>query len=249
MADGPSPLAVATAWRPQRPGAQRARDIVDALVEPDWGGLRVAVALTADEAVLLRDGHEVSVPHELQAALVAAFSAVDAVIEGHLTPKPLMGETDAPPALPKVERPPMLIPRGLLGRAKDDPFIRARDHEQREAVQASRVPDALEQGERHAFVATDLLWVDGTPLDEIPLLERKRWLDGVLQPSFLVRVTPYVKPTAVLTLVTWGQLGFAELSYRAANSRYRAGAENPDWAVAPPPQGPQAPSKGPVSKG
>ena len=45
-----------------------------------------------------------------------------------------------------------------------------------------------------------------------------------------MRVTPFVKPSAILTQVTWGTLGFTELHYRAANSRYMAGQENPDCA-------------------
>jgi hypothetical protein len=47
-----------------------------------------------------------------------------------------------------------------------------------------------------------------------------------------------VKASAFMTLVTWGTLGFGELHYRAANSRYLAGRENPDWAVSRPPEGP-----------
>ena len=73
-------------------------------------------------------------------------------------------------------------------------------------------------------------------------------LDGVLEPSFLVRVTPFVKPTAILTMVTWGSLGFRELHYRGANSRYLAGRENPDCSVSRPPDGPTGPLKAPAAK-
>jgi ATP-dependent DNA ligase len=99
---------------------------------------------------------------------------------------------------------------------------------------------------RHAFVATDLLWLDGEPLLEVPLLERKRLLGTVLEESFLVRVTAFVRPSAVMTLVTWGALGFGDLSYRSANSRYLPGRENPDWAVGRPPEGPHGPVKPPT---
>ncbi|HYO44975.1 MAG TPA: hypothetical protein VES19_17390, partial [Candidatus Limnocylindrales bacterium] len=94
---------------------------------------------------------------------------------------------------------------------------------------------------------TDLLWLDGTPLGDVPLLERKRLLDGVLDASYLVRITPIVKPSAIVTLVTWGTLGFRELHYRAANSRYLAGRENPDCAVSRPPAGPHGPAKAPTA--
>ena len=81
-------------------------------------------------------------------------------------------------------------------------------------------------------MATDLLWLDGQPLDDVPLLERKRLLEAVLDESYLVRVSAFVRPSAVMTLVSWGTLGFSELSYRASNSRYLAGRVNEDWAIA-----------------
>ena len=82
-------------------------------------------------------------------------------------------------------------------------------------------------GRGHAFVATDLLWLDDEPLDDVSLLERKRLLEAVLEPSYLVRISPYVKPSAELTLVTWRDQGFALLHYRAANSGYLAGRGEP----------------------
>jgi len=87
---------------------------------------------------------------------------------------------------------------------------------------------------------------DGESQAGVPLLERKRHLETILEASLLVRVTPFVRPTAVLILVTWGMLGFGELTYRAANGRYLAGHENPDRVVARPPQGPLGPAKGPL---
>jgi ATP-dependent DNA ligase len=143
----------------------------------------------------------------------------------------------------------MLIPRGLFKRPKNDPYIKAREAEQREAALVASVLDAIASGQPHAFIATDLLWLDGTPLFEVPLLERKRLLEGVLEPSQLVRITPFVRPSAKPTLVTWGAQGFAELSYRAANSHYTAGAANPDWVQCPPPIGAPGGSRGPTSPG
>ena len=60
----------------------------------------------------------------------------------------------------------------------------------------------------------------------------------MLGESFLVRLSAYVRPSAQLTLITWGTLGFRDLSYRAANSRYLAGREQPDWAIARAPDAP-----------
>jgi ATP-dependent DNA ligase len=229
---------IAQVWRPQRPGRRATKDIPDAIVEPDWGGMRTVAALTEDEASLFRDGGEVVAPDELLQALLDAFQAVEAVIEGHVTTAALRSSAGAFPTMPKVERPPILVPKWIRNDVKDDPYVQARDYEQAEARLEPSVRDALERGERHAFVATDLLWIDGTSLADVPLLERRRLLEGVLGESFLVRQSAYVRPSAQLTLITWGTLGFRELSYRAANSRYLAGREQPDWAISRAPDAP-----------
>jgi hypothetical protein len=244
MADAHSPREIAAAWRPERPGRRAVKDLADALVEPDWGGLRVAASLDGDGASFWRDGAEVSTPAELPAALVDAFRAVDAVVEGQLTTMALRSSQGVLPTMPTIERQPLIIPRAIRRGPKDDPYIHPRDYESREAAEEPEILDALERGERHAFVAADLLWLDGQPLDDVPLLERKRHLEAILEPSLLVRVTPFVRPSAVLLLVTWGTLGFGELTYRAANGRYLAGQENPDRVVARPPTGMMGPPTG-----
>jgi hypothetical protein len=238
MADEPAARAIAEAWLPQRPGRGAAKDVRDPLVEPDWGGMRVVAALTVDEAALYRAGGEVPVPDELLRALLDAFLAVEAVVEGHVTTAALRSGQGAFPPSPTVERPPILVPRALRREVRDDPYVHARDYEAAAARLEPVVREALERGERHAFVATDLLWLDGTPLLDVPLLERRRLLEGVLDESFLVRRSTYVRPSSVLTLVTWGSLGFADLSHRGANSRYLPGQENPDWVVARAPTAP-----------
>jgi hypothetical protein len=232
MPDQPHPLLVAAAWQPQRPGRRGPHDIPDPLVEPDWGGLRVVAAITPDEAALYRDGREVSAPEALLRELLDGFMAIDALIEGHVTTAALRTGEGAFPATPKVERAPMLVPRVLRSRAADEPSFQSRAHEARAANLEPLVIEALERGEEHAFVATDLLWIDGQPLDDVPLLERKRLLEGVLTESDFVRISAFVRPSSVMTLVSWGTLGFGELSYRGSNSRYLAGRENPEWAIA-----------------
>jgi hypothetical protein len=247
MAPDPTPRDVAAAWVPQRPGRRAVKEVLDPLVEPSWGGVRVAVAVTADDAALYRAGEEIAVPAELRNALIEGLDAAGAVFEGHLTTVALRNGTGVGAGMPKIERPPLLIPRGLFKSVKDDPYVQARDYAKREAQIAASVVEAIEDGVRHAFVATDLLWVDGESLVELPLLERRRVLEGAFSSSELARVTPVVRKTAILTLVTWGQQGFSEISYKAANSRYKAGEENPDWAIGRPPEGPQGLSKGPVT--
>ena len=229
---------VAAAWRPQRAGRRGPRDIVDALVEPEWGGARVVAALTEHQVALYRDGQELGVPEEMLQALLDGFDAEDAMIEGHVTTAALRTGEGAYPAPPRVERPPILVPRLFRASVKDDPYVHSRDHEAEQAKVEPVTIEALARGERHAFVATDLLWLDGQALQDVPLLERKRLLEAVLTESFLARVSTFVRPSAVMTLVSWGMLGFRELSYRASNSRYLAGEVNPDWAIAKAPDAP-----------
>lgn len=239
-------IQLAAAWRPQRPGRRGPGDIVDALVEPEWGGARVVAALTPSEAGLYRDGQELAVPEEILQALLDGFGAVDAIVEGHVTTEALRTGEGAFPLPAKIERPPILVPRVFRPSVKDDPYVLSRDHEADSEKHEPVTIDALAHGERHAFVATDLLWLDGQSLTEVPLLERKRLLEAVLIESFLCRVTAFVRPSALMTLVSWGTLGFSEISYRASNSRYLAGEVNPDWAIAKSPHTPtRSPQKAP----
>ncbi len=234
MAVTPDLREIAAAWTPQLPGRVGPRDIVDPIVEPDWGGLRVVIASTETAVEAHRPGSPVPLPDALDAALREAASGVTAVIEGHLTTAALGNPTVMVPPPPSIPRSSTFLPRRRP--RKDDPYIHARHHLAQMEKQAPAVLQALAAGEAFAFVATDLLWLDDQPLLDVPLLERKRLLDGLLTVSELVRITPFVRPTAYMTLVGWGAMGFRELSWRSANSRYLAGRENPGWAVARPPE-------------
>ena len=247
MVDAAPSREFAMLWQPERAGRRSIKALGDAIVEPAWGGIRVVACLATGAASLWRDGAEVTVPDELPAALVDAFRALDAVVEGHLTTMALQSGVGVLAALPKVERPPILIPRAIRKSVKDDPYLQARDQEAHAVAVEPAVREALARGERHAFVATDLLWLDGQSLVDVPLLERKRHLESVLEPSHLVRVTPFVRPSAVVLLATWGTLGFRELTYRATNGRYTTDRENPDRVVTRSPEGPMGPAKGPVT--
>src|SRR5262245_51492467 len=176
---------LALAWRPQRPGRRAVRDIADAIVEPDWAGLRVVAAISPDRATIVHEGEPVAVPDDLVTGLLDGFTAAGALVEGSLTTIALHSGEGVAPTAARVERPPILVPRFIRPAVEDDPYVRARDHESRVRVIEPRVLEALEHGERHAFVATDLLWLDDTPLDDVPLLERKRLLEAVLEPSYL----------------------------------------------------------------
>jgi ATP-dependent DNA ligase len=232
------PRVVAAAWVPQYPGRRATKDIQDPIVEPDWGGVRAVAAIADGKAELYRYGDRIDVPPSLEEALGYAFEAVDGVIEGHLTTQAFDTGIGAFPAQEPVSRPILSLPKFFKRSASTDPYVYGRRQQADEEARAPEVLEELASGVDHAFVAIDLLWLDGQPLDDLPLLERKRLLDTVLAQSRLVRVTPFVRPGGSRMANTWGTLGFENVSWRAANERYTAGKENPDWAIAPAPAAP-----------
>lgn len=230
------PRVVAAEWRPQYPGRRNASSVVDPIIEPDWAGLRVVAAIDRGQAEVYRYGDRIDVPALLEEALGDAFKAVDGVIEGHLTKQAFETGVGAYPAREAAPRSMFSVPR-FFGRNNRDPYLIGRQHQADEERRALPFIEALAEGEDHAFVATDLIWLDGQSLLEVPLQERKRHLDAVLAPSRLVRVTPFTRPGGSRLATTWGTLGFEHLFWRAANSRYTPGRENPDWVVLPVPKG------------
>ncbi len=86
-------------------------------------------------------------------------------------------------------------------------------------------------GSRRIFAAFDLLEVDGESLLGIPLLERRRHLEGVLAPSLNVRLTPYVSRGLRSWRDTLATQGFRRVVLKNWNSTYAAGQENRDWLV------------------
>ncbi len=223
-AETTDPRTIAAAWRPQFPGRRDARDIVDPIVEPDWGGLRVVAMIDHGTAEVYRYGDRIDVPAPLEEALGVAFEAGDGVIEGHLTTRAFDDGIGAYPAQDAVARPIFSMPRILKRGPSKDPYVYGRRHAAEEESRAPELLEALASGVDHAFVATDL-----------PLLERKRHLEAVLAQSRLVRVTTFIRPGGSRMTHTWGTLGFENIFWRASNSHYRPGEENPDWAVVPAP--------------
>jgi ATP-dependent DNA ligase len=91
----------------------------------------------------------------------------------------------------------------------------------------SSMPDETGAG----FVAVDLLELDGESLLDVPLLERKRLLDSILRESENVRLTPIVRAPAAPWYSQWRGVGFTEMAFKAANSRYTPGVVSRDWAI------------------
>jgi bifunctional non-homologous end joining protein LigD len=84
---------------------------------------------------------------------------------------------------------------------------------------------------RRIFAAFDLLEVDGESLLEVPLLERRRHLEGVLSPSLNVRITPYVARSLRSWRDTLSSQGFRRVVMKNWNSPYSPGKTTNDWLV------------------
>lgn len=222
--DGPS---AALAWRPQLFGGRNPRQVDDPLIEPYWNGPRV-LALVDRGRVALRDldGELVEDFAEIADGLAGASRAATLIVEGCLSHEPVQDLTaiaarnEFEPPRPGAAMTQLLV--GSLGR-------RAR-YEIDPLELANRPSPATDADV--AFVAVDLLWLDDQPLLDVPLLERKRLLEAVLEESQLVRLGIHVRPPIDSWLGSWRQLGFSQLAYKAANSRYHPGRPNPDWALA-----------------
>ena len=216
--------------RPQPYGLVRSDRIANPIVEPQWGGLRVLAAVE-DRSVALRDeaGEPITERPEVDRALGGAVHAGSAILDGYLTKQPT-GEivyTTPPLDVPSISA---FIAKPFIGIRRD----RAQERKDQEAQLAEAATFSDE--DRVAFVAIDLLRLDGDSLLDVPLLERKRLLDSLVTPTDLVREGAYVRPPLKTCISTWRRLGFVGLSYRAANSRYHPGEEHEDWTLVPMPR-------------
>jgi ATP dependent DNA ligase domain len=208
-------------WRPQsarRP--ERVPTIADPIIEPAWSGIHVLAHFDAAAGnafgplLLLYDegGEDVSNAEPAAfKALVESIRAEDAVIDGWLTEQ--AGHTGEGASIATTYRPnPMSFITGRPGTLE----VPALPH-------LAEVPVV-------AFVAVDLLRVDGQELLDVPLLERKRILESVVTVGDLVRVTPFTRPPLSQWLVSWQASGFSGALLKAANGHYRPGEIAPDWA-------------------
>jgi hypothetical protein len=217
--------ATITTWRPQRFGRRAARHINDPVVEPLWPGIRVLAHARPNAAEFVdTDGGPQPWP-DVSQGLAEALRAESAIFDGYLTPEPhtpdfraLSGEPDEP-----VRD----LTHQLFG------FGDNRRRREREAVREADRPRAIRPDETIVFVAVDLLELDGQELLDIPLLERKRLLDAVIEDGLLARRGMHIRPPIGTWISTWKALGFRAMAYKSANSRYRPGEPNDDWATAP----------------
>ncbi len=209
-------------WRPldARP-SKRPPAISNPIIEPLWRGTRVLAHFRATPDgprqgnVELRDsdGVDVSSDFALEAeALESAICANDAVIDGILTDQAMASGLGIG-IVTRAEIRPLGM---LIGKGAEITVAPPREQERNLEV---------------AFVALDLLYVDGEPFINVPLLERKRQLEGLFVPSDLARISPYVRPPIAQWLNSWKSAGFSGVVMKASNSRYRPADVQREWAI------------------
>jgi len=211
------------AWRPMRFGHGRAADIRDPLIEPLWDGIRV-LAHVEGGAVTLVDGSGADLTDrfpDVVAALQDGVSAESAVLDGYLTTQATESGEGAKVVFVETPTPGQMVGQMFMGKSGE------------RALGGSDAPKRRESSsDVVAFVAIDLLEVDGTEMLDVPLLERRRILESVLVEGEQVRRGIFVRPPASSYLISWPSLGFTEMTYKAQNGRYRPGATADDWTIA-----------------
>jgi len=212
-------------WRPQSFGRRPARDVPDPIIEPLWSGERILLTMASPDAepeFADAQGEALEGPalDEIAADLREATRTWSFVIDGYLTRQATMPEQGAGQgiATPSAGQ---LVGQMMFGRRLAE-AVSAKTASQEAATDPS-LPVC--------FVAIDLLAIDDDTLLDVPLLERKRILDGAFEERALVRRTPFVRPPINRWMVAWRGMGFRELAYKAANSRYTPGKPNDDWAA------------------
>lgn len=221
----PEPIRLAAVLRPQTYGRDRPERIQQPVVEPLWQGVRVIAAATLDDAALYEDGEPVTGHDAVLKALSRAIAntAVGVILDGYLTKQvPL---PDKPPHLGADDMPSVgqFLAKPLIG------IRRNRTEEARKRLEAEDAARTFEDDDIVNFVATDLLWLDGEWLLDVPLLERKRLLEAIIPGDDLVRAGPYVLPPYITWIGSWRMQGFTGVTLKEANSRYRSGELAHDW--------------------
>ena len=221
-------VSAAATWRLQLFGDKRAATIADPIVEPLWTGPRIlafvdgATVRLTDAAGDPIDGHD-----DIVGALRDAVGGATVLIEAFLTPEPLRGVSGA------ASRDIVTVPRP--GQAMTQMIVGVRgERKDRLAAQQDEARQRTIEGadEDLALVAVDLLWLDDESLCDVPLLERKRILESVVEESHLIRVGIHIRPPIDTWLGSWRAFGFRRLAFKSANSRYVPGSKNQEWAQA-----------------
>lgn len=224
----PRPATPSTreAWRPMGFKFGKTKHVKDPVCEPFWAGSR-ALADVRESGVVFRDeeGDEVEGFRPLRDALVEAVLARELVLDGYLLPAPLRGSVGADDGIGEEVTP----TSGQMGRQML--FGGGAPHRKEERLSSEERVIILEPNDPAAFMAIDILWLDGESLLNVPLMERKRLLESVLLEGDLVRRTMVVRPPVEPWYRQWRALGFRAFVTKSANSRYRPGVEADDWTA------------------
>lgn len=222
------PLHLARAIRPQAFGSTRASEIRDPIMEPRWQGIRVIAAVQGKETLFLDDGVEIEGPDQISGALIKTVGVTTdgAVLDGYLTKLVAASEDDGQPVLETdLEKIPSVTRSFMIGTRRDRRAEALQQLAEEEAARTFAEDDPVN------FVITDLLWLDGEWLLDIPLLERKRLLGSIVTGSDLIRAGAYVRPPLGTWIGSWRAQGFNGITLKEANSRYRPGTKAADWAT------------------
>jgi hypothetical protein len=215
-------LDVVLGWRPQTFGSKRSNGVRDPLVEPLWSGLRFLGAVADDTAFLQDpDGDRLDGFPELAEALAASARASQLIVDGYVTAEVVHSGVGTFTGADAADSAGKSVTRTLLGTRRKS------DERRLDEGRAARMPH---EDDPVALVLVDLLWLDGTALLDIPLLERRRLLESVITETDLVRRGTFVRPPIDTWVGSWRSMGFPGLSFKAANSRYAPGSAALDWA-------------------
>jgi len=219
-AEPSGPRQMLATLRPQTYGKRSAGSIRDPIVEPLWTGLRALAGVEAAGAAIVdSDGAAIGGMELVLHALAAASQSDDLVVDGYLTRQSIGGGGGDFWA---GDMPSMGALVGLRRKRPVDPL---------DLTETALEASAFGPDDEVMFVAIDLLWLDGTSLLDVPLLERRRLLQGILVESDAVRLGVFVRPPIDSWVGSWRAQGFNGLTFKAANSRYLPGEPNPDWVV------------------
>jgi len=227
----PEARTVAANLRPQILDDGNPGRVLNPVVEPLWTGIRALAAIDPDHATLADeagapiDGHQ-----EILAALAEAAMAGHLVVDGFLTKLAARDGSGVYVGMDDMPSAGQLAGRSLLG------VRRNRAEEATQRMNAAREARSFGPDDTVTFVAIDLLWLEGESLLEVPFLERRRILESALSESDLMRRGIFVRLPIDGWIGSWRAIGFAGLSFKDANARYRPAAASPDWVSTPMPR-------------
>jgi ATP-dependent DNA ligase len=188
-------------------------EIRDPIVEPLWSGTRLMAHVSAvGPRLRLIDRFGVDVAAETPALpeLIAdALATDDAIVDGIITSQATRGGVGvASIAQPRTSMTSLIT--------RNDAGVEIR-------------PPAADEVTPEAFVALDLLRVDGEDLLDLPLLERKRLLESVVVQGDRIRISVVCRPPVDAWVATWQGAGLRGAMLKGANSRYVPGGQTDEW--------------------